>query len=95
MAIIMGSATVPSGTTGTVIFTTSPYCNVTFYNVGANTIWIGTSTLTTSANGMQCHSIPTSFFTYVGSKAATFYATCGSTAASSVGTINYIISTNG
>jgi hypothetical protein len=95
MAIIMGAATVPAGTTGTLVFTTSPYCNVTFYNVSSNTVWIGTSTAVTSANGMQCHSIPTNFFTYVGSKAASFYATTGATNATSVATLNYIISTNG
>ena len=95
MAIIMGGATVPSGTVGTVLFTVPPsYCNVTFYNLAAATVWIGTSTAVTSANGMQCHSIPTNFQTFMSSKGATFYGTTGSTVSTSVATIQYLISTD-
>lgn len=94
MAIVMGAATVPSGTTGTALFSVPPFSNTTFYNVSAPTVWIGTSTAVTSATGMQCHSIPTSFFTYVGSKYTTLYGTTGSTVSSSVATVQYIISTD-
>ena len=92
MAIVMGSATVPAGTTATQLFATSPYCNVTFYNISTATVWIGTSTSVTSDNGMQCHSIPTTFFSYPGSKPAVFYGTTGSTVSTSVATVQYIIS---
>lgn len=90
--IIMGSATVPSGTVGTALFPVpAGLCNVTFYNISTAVVWLGTSTATTSVNGMQCHSIPTSFVTYVGSQGARIYGTTGS--ASSVATVQYLIST--
>lgn len=93
MAIITGSATVPSGTTGTLLFRTpASMCNVTFYNVTANTVWVGTSAGVTSANGMQCHSIPTSFFTYVGNAGTGFYGTTGSTV--NTASVQYIIVSN-
>ena len=95
MAVIMGGATVPSGTTGTALFTVPPsYCNVTFYNLSAAAVWVGTSTAVTSANGAQCNSIPTTFQTFAGSKGATFYGTCGSTAASSAATVQFLMSTD-
>lgn len=95
MPIIMGAATVPSGTTATVLFSIPPsYCNVTFYNLAAATVWVGTSTATTSANGMQCHSIPTNFSTFMGSKGATVYGTTGSTVSTSVATVQYVIVTD-
>ena len=93
MPLVMGAATVPSGTTATYLFTIPPsLCGVTFYNLSVATVWIGTSTSTTSANGLQCHSIPTTFTTYVGSKGASIYGTTGS--ASSAATISYIINTD-
>ena len=91
----MGAATVPSGTTGTPLFPVPPsYCNVTFYNLSAATVWVGTSTAVTAANGMQCHSVPTNFESFIGSKGGMFYGTTGSTAASSVATVQYLISTD-
>lgn len=91
----MGAATVPSGTTGTALFMIpASLCNVTFYNLSTATTWIGTSTAVTSANGLQCHSIPTSFFTYVGNKGTYLYGTTGNTASTSVATIQYIITTD-
>lgn len=66
-------------------------CNITFWNVSAVNCYIGTSTATTTANGLQCHSIPTSFFTYVGSKGAVFY---GANPTASTAVVNYIIVTN-
>lgn len=93
MAIVTGSATVPAGTTGTSLFPVPPgLCNITFYNISAATVWIGTTANVTSANGMQCHSIPTTFLTYVGSRGTFLYGTTGS--ASSVATVQYIISTD-
>jgi hypothetical protein len=91
----MGSATVP--TTGTVPLFTIPasLCNVTFYNLGTgSTVFVGTSTAVSSLNGLQCHSIPTSFFTYVGNKGATFYGTQFGGAQTAATTINYIITTD-
>jgi hypothetical protein len=95
MALIMGAATVPSGTTGTLAFRLpAGQCNVTFYNLSGPIIWVGTSTAVTSANGLQCHSIPTSFNTYIGNAGVGLYATTGSTAAASAATLNYILNTN-
>lgn len=86
----MGQATVPTGGVQT-LFTVPPgLCNVTFWNVTTPAVYIGTTTAVTSANGLQCHSIPTSFFSYLGSKGATFFGT----AASSGAIVNYIIVTN-
>ena len=91
----MGAATVPAGTTGTILFPVPPsYCNVTFYNLATATVWVGTSTAVTSANGLQCHSLPVNFQAFMGSKGATLYGTTGSTAASSVATIQFLISTD-
>ena len=91
MSYIMGQATTP--TTGTVPLFTVPsgLCNVTFWNVSAGNVYIGTSTATTVNNGLQCHSIPTNFFTYVGSRGATFY---GANTSATAGQVNYIISTD-
>jgi hypothetical protein len=88
---VMGQATVPSSST-VPLFTVPPgFCNVTMYNLNTVTsVFVGTSTAVTTANGLQCHSIPTSFSGYIGSKGATFYGTTGVATASSV---NYIIST--
>lgn len=84
---VVASATVP-------LFTVpSGLCNVTFWNVSGLNVYVGTGTALTSSNGLQCHSIPTNFFTYVGSKGATFYG-CGTAAASNTATVNYIISTD-
>jgi hypothetical protein len=95
VAIIMGGATVPAGTTAALLFTVPPsFCNVTFYNLSAASVWVGTSTAVTSANGMLCHSLPTNFQTFVGSRGATFYGTTGSTVASSAATVQYLISSD-
>lgn len=91
----MGAATVPSGTAGTLLFNVPPsWCAVTFYNLTAIPVWIGTSTAVTSVNGLQCHSIPTSFTTFTGSRGGGIYGTTGSTVNTSVSTIQYIISTD-
>lgn len=95
MTYIMGSATVPSGTTGTLLFNLPPsYCSATFYNISANTVWLGTSTAVTSASGIQCHSIPTTINAFASSRGTGVYGTTGSTAASSVATIQYILVTD-
>jgi hypothetical protein len=67
---------------------------VTFWNSSTsatNVVSVGTSTAVTSANGLQCHSIPTSFFSYVSSRGTTLY---GANTSGSVGLINYVISTD-
>jgi hypothetical protein len=98
VAIIMGAATVPASTTGTLLFVVPPsYCNVTFYNLGtlsSQTCWLGTSANVTSANGLQCHSIPTSFNTYMGSKGCSIYGAVAGTASTYATTLQYIISTD-
>jgi hypothetical protein len=95
MAVEMGAATVPSGTGATLLFRLpASQCNVTVYNLAAPTVWLGASPSVTSANGVQCHSIPTSFFTYVGNAGTGIYGTTGSTAATSVATVQYILVTN-
>jgi hypothetical protein len=91
--IIAGQATVPASST-VALFTVPPsYCSVTFYNINtaATSVYIGTSKLVSSANGLVCHSIPVSFNTYMGSSGGTFYATTGGAVASSV---NYLIATD-
>jgi hypothetical protein len=91
VAIIMGQATVPASNT-VPIFTVPPsYSAVTFYSLSAQATYIGTSTAVTTSNGMVCHSLPTSFNAFIGSKGVTFYATTGNATAA---TVNYIISTN-
>lgn len=91
MTYIMGQATCP--TTSTVPLFTVPagLCNVTFWNISSPTVYVGTSTAVTATNGLQCHSIPTNFFTYVGSRGATFY---GANTSATPGQINFIISTD-
>jgi hypothetical protein len=90
MAYVMGQATV--GTSGVFPLFSTPagLCNVTFWNVSAGTVFTGTSTAVTTTNGLQCHSIPTNFFTYVGSRSATFYGVTNGGSA----TVNYIITTD-
>jgi hypothetical protein len=92
VAIIMGQATVPAGTTGTFLFAVpASSCAVTFYNLTTVPVWIGTSTAVTSSIGMQCHSLPTSFTAFIGSKGQQLFGTTGGTA---VSTIQYIISSD-
>jgi len=91
VAYVMGQATCPTSNT-VALFTVPPgLCNVTFWNVSAPNIYVGTSTAVTATNGLVCHSIPTNFFTYVGSKGATFY---GANTSATAGAVNYIISTD-
>lgn len=86
----MGQATCPTGAINPLFTLPAGLCNVTFWNVSAPNVYVGTSTALTSVNGLQCHSIPTNFFTYVGSKGAVFYGTASSSGA----VVNYIIVTN-
>jgi hypothetical protein len=91
VAVNAGSVTVPTGTSGAIPLLRVPpgICNVTFWNSAAGTLYIGTGTAVTTANGLQCHSIPTPFFTYMGSQPATLFGT----AVTSGCTFNYIMST--
>jgi hypothetical protein len=93
MPYIMGQATVPASNTVAVFSVPASYCNVTFYNTNtaATNVYVGTSTLVSSSNGLICHSIPTSFSAFMGTKGATFYATTGGATPSS---INYLIVTD-
>lgn len=86
----MASWTVPASSTVPVFFV-PPMCNVTFYNIGVQQVYIGTSTAVTISNGLQCHSIPTCFYTYTGSRGTQLYATTGNATA---GSIQYVIVTS-
>jgi hypothetical protein len=66
-------------------------CNCTFWNVSATNLYLGTNAAVTISNGLQCHSIPTNFFTYVSNKGATIY---GANPTAFTATINYIIVTD-
>ena len=87
----MGQVPVSNSATVPVFTVPSGLCNVTFWNVSAGTVYLGTSTAVTTTNGLQCHSIPTSFFNYVSSKSVTFY---GANTSGTAATINYIIVTD-
>lgn len=91
MTYVMGQITVPNAST-IPLFTVPPgLCNATFWNLSAVNVYVGTSTAVTSANGLQCHSIPTNFFSYVSSRGTTLY---GANTAASAGTVNYILVTD-
>jgi hypothetical protein len=99
VAIIMGSATVPASTTGTLLFIIPPStCQVTFYNLSTPTIYLGTGTASTlggtSPSGVQCHSIPTVLTGFIGSKGASIYGATAGTASTYATTLNYIISSD-
>ena len=99
MALILGQATVPASTTGTLLFMVPPsLCNVTFWNIGTQTVYLGTGTAATLGGttpvGVQCHSIPTSFSTYVGSRGVSIYGATAGTASTFATTLQYIISTD-
>jgi hypothetical protein len=90
VSYIMGQVNVINTTAP--IFTVPPgLCNITFWNVSGTNVYVGTSTTASTVNGLQCHSIPTSFFTYVGSRGATFY---GANPTSGTATVNYILTTD-
>lgn len=89
----MGQIVVGTVSTGPVPLFRIPagLCNVTFWNGSlTGTVYVGSSTTVTSANGLVCHSIPTSFFNYVSSSGTQLYGT----AATAPGTISYIIVTD-
>jgi len=87
----MGQVTVANNSTAAVLVVPPGLCNATLWNVSTGTAFLGTSNLVSSTNGMQCHSIPTNFFSYVSSKGTTLWAsnTSGLSA-----TINYIMVTD-
>ena len=92
MAYVMGQAVLSTAATVQQMFRTpAGLCNVTFWNITPSaTVYIGTSTMVTSVNGLVCHSIPTSFFQYVSSGGVQFYGTV----ASGPGTVSYILVTD-
>ena len=93
-SIVCGQAGILPGTAGTALFTTPPgLSNVTFYNLGSTSAWVGTSTAVTSANGMLCPLVPVNYQAFRGSGPATFYGTTGSTVSTSVATIQYFVVT--
>lgn len=87
----MGQIVVPSAST-VPLFTVPPgLCNATFWNVSNVNIYVGNSTTVSAVNGLQCHSIPTSFNSYVSSRGTPLY---GANTAASSGTLNYILVTD-
>jgi hypothetical protein len=89
VAYVFGQITVANNSTAP-IFTIPPgLCNITFWNVSTGTVYVGTSTAVTTANGMQCHSIPTSFFSYVSSKGTPLY---GANTSGTSAVVQYVIS---
>jgi hypothetical protein len=95
----MGAATVPASTIGTFLFSVpAGWCNVTFYNLGSQTVYLGTGTQSTSLggtspSGLQCHSIPTTINNYLTSKGANIYGATAGTASTYASILNYIITT--
>lgn len=87
----MGQVTVPNASTVALFTIPGGLCNATFWNLSAANVYVGTSTAVTAVNGLQCHSIPTSFFNYVSSKGAVFY---GANTAGTSAVVNYIIVTD-
>lgn len=80
-----------SASSTAAIFTIPPGpVSVTFWNAGAQAVYVGASTNVSSVNGLQCHSIPTQFNTWPYSRGQQLYATTGNATA---GTIQYIVST--
>ncbi len=91
MSYVMGTISVPLGSVTPLFRIPSGLCNVSFWNNNtAATVYVGASTSVTFSNGLTCHSLPTGFFSYVSSGGAQFYAT----AATSPGTISYLIVTD-
>ncbi len=90
MTYIMGQVSLTSQTIP--IFTLpAGLCNCTFWNVSGVNVYVGTSTAVTATNGLQCHSIPTNFYTYVSSRGQVLY---GANPTASAATINYMIVTD-
>ena len=90
MAIEIGAWSVPASSTAAIFNIPPGPVSVTFWNVGAQTVYIGASSAGTNVNNsLQCHSIPTNFNTWPFSKGLQLYATTGNATA---GTIQYIVS---
>ena len=70
---------VPGGSYTMVMYTTAP-----------TTVFMGTGTALTSANGYALHTVPTTWQGYQGEAGATIYAVCGSTGATIP--VNYVLS---
>ena len=91
MSIILGSATVPSSST-VVVFTVPILSNFTLFQPsGQQAVYLGTSPKVSSTNGLMLSASPTSMDGYNSTGASTYYATTGTTVASS---FQYIIATS-
>lgn len=88
----MGQVPVVATSAPTPLFVLPPaLCNVTFWNAASTVCYIGTGTVLTTTNTLVCHSIPTSFFSYVSGGGTTFY---GSAPTSGTALINFILVTD-
>lgn len=93
MAIITGTATVPSSSTVAVMSLPPGYSALTlFQGAGFQQVWVGTSPNVAATTGMLVPTTPLITESYSGSKGATLYATTGSAVPSS---FSYILSTTG
>lgn len=91
MAYTMGQVAVAGGSVVPLFRVPAGLCNVTFWNnTPTATVYVGSSTAVTSSNGLICHSIPTSFFSYVSGGGAGFFGTVTTGPA----TVSYIIVTD-
>lgn len=90
MSLEIGAWSVPASGTAPIFNIPPGPVSVTFWNVGAQAIYIGASSAVTISNGLQCHSIPTTFNSWPFSKGLQLWATTGNATA---GTIQYIVST--
>ena len=93
MAIVVGTATVPSNSTVAVFSFPPGYANHCIYQVSQpQSVYIGTSPRVSATNGMPVPVTPANLETLTGSAGATIYATTGNATASS---FSYIFSTTG
>jgi hypothetical protein len=90
VSLEIGQWSVPASGTAPIFNIPPGPVSVTFWNVGTQAVYIGASTAVTVNNGLQCHTIPTTFNTFPLSKGQQLYATTGNGTA---GTVQYIVST--
>jgi hypothetical protein len=93
--LTIGNSTVPSAST-VPVFTVPPgFCNIVFWTISTPTVFIGTSpsvsgtAATTTA--ITCHSVPTSFESYLTSKGVTFY---GANTANTGASVQFVLSSD-
>lgn len=90
MPLIMGQATIPTSVVPILQVPPGP-CSVTWYNFSTvNTIYVGTTTAVTTANGMAVHNVPVTFQGFMTSRGSQVYGIASPASA----VLNYIIMTD-